>query len=239
MARPLVGITCRHEELDLKRTYHNIHPYDYQFVPFAERVARAGGIPVLLPNIPGLLEPGLWLEKIDILVLSGGEDVHPKHYKEKIRADNLNLRRERDAFELPLVQAFWEEQRPIFAICRGIQVLNVALGGTLYQDLSLFPNATDHTREGHEYERKHTVRIIPDARLAQICGCDEFSVNTSHHQVIKDVAPGLRAVAWSAPDGIIEAVEASDGRPTLGVQWHPEMMSDDTSERLFRQLVKL
>jgi putative glutamine amidotransferase len=240
MAKPLVGITCRHEPWDAERTYHSIYPYDFQFTPYAERVARAGGVPVWLPNVSETLDPPAYLDRIDILLLAGGdEDIHPKHYREEIEVDNLYLREPRDAYELPLIKAFWDGKRPIFAICRGIQALNVALGGTLYQDLAKFPNASEHTRGGKEYTRTHAVRIIPDSTLARISGCDELTVNTAHHQMIKDVAPGLRAVAWSTPDGIIEAVEASDGRPVLGVQWHPEMMDDESSERLFKHLTKI
>jgi putative glutamine amidotransferase len=237
MSKPLVGITCRHEEHDPKRTHHNIYAYDYQFTRFAERVARAGGIPVWLPNIAETLKPAEYLDRVDVLVLSGGEDVHPKRYHEKIDAENLKIREARDAFELALARGFWEQQKPVFAVCRGIQVLNVALGGSLYQDLSMFPNAEQHTRNGNEYLRTHPVRIIPGSRLARVCGCDELTVNTSHHQMIKDIAPGLRAVAWSTPDGIIEGVEAADGRAVIGVQWHPEMMDDEPSNRLFHHVV--
>lgn len=239
MAKLLVGITCRHEAHDANRTDHNIYPYDYQFSSYAHRVARAGGIPVWLPNIADALEPGEWLGKIDVLLLSGGEDVHPERYKEQITADNLRISQDRDGYEFPLIRAFWKEQRPVVAMCRGLQVLNAALGGTLYQDLKQYPNACEHTRTGPEYSRTHSIRIIPDSRLAKICGGDELAVNTSHHQMIKDIAPGLRAVAWSAPDGIIEAVEASDGRPVIGVQWHPEMMDDESSDSLFRTLIEV
>lgn len=239
MAKPLIGITCRHEAHDDKRAYHNIYPYDYQFSQYALRVARVGGIPVWLPNIPDAIDPRDWLDKIDVLLLSGGEDVHPKRYKEKILSDKIKISEDRDRFELPLVQMFWEEQRPVVAMCRGLQTLNVALGGTLYQDLDHYPNACDHTRGGSAYSRTHAIRIMPDSRLAQICGGDEITVNTSHHQMIKDIAPGLRAVAWSAPDGIIEAVEASDGRPVIGVQWHPEMMDDESSDSIFKKLIEV
>ena len=238
MARPLVGITTRYEPYDAERTYHNVYPYDYQFSQYAERVARAGGLPVWIPNVADSLEPEAYLESVDMLLLSGGEDVHPKHYKEEIQTDTMKLREERDRLELPLIRAFWEEKRPVLAVCRGIQSLNVALGGTLYQDLVLFPNAGEHRREGPKYARTHAVRIIPDSTLAQVCGSDELMVNTSHHQMIKDVAPGLRAVAWSAPDGIIEAVESTDERPVLAVQWHPEMMDDESSDRLFKRLIQ-
>jgi len=237
MSKPLIGITCRHEERDPKRTYHNIYAYDYQFTRFAERVAAVGGIPVWLPNISESVDFEDYLKRIDVLLLSGGEDVHPKHYKEKINSDTVKVREARDDFELPLVRAFWEAKKPIFAICRGIQTLNVALGGTLYQDLADFPGAAPHKRNGKEYARTHAVRIIPGSRIAKICGTDELTVNTSHHQMIKDVADGLRAVGWSAPDGIIEAVEATDSRRVFGVQWHPEMMEDDSSDRLFAAMV--
>lgn len=237
MSKPLVGITCRHEPHNPKRKHHNIYAYDYQFVAFATAVAKAGGIPVWLPNVVDSLDAQDYLARIDILLFSGGEDVDPKHYKEEITQDNVIVREARDQFELPLAKAFWDAGKPIFAICRGIQLLNVALGGTLYQDLKQFPNADKHTRDGKEYLRTHPVRIIPGSRLARVCGCDECSVNTSHHQMIKDVAPGLRAVAWSAPDGIIEAVEATDDRRVFGVQWHPEMMDDEPTRRLFQHMI--
>lgn len=238
MAKPLVGITTRYEPYDADRSYHNVYPYDYQFVQYAERIARAGGIPVWIPNVADSLDSEAYLQRIDMLLLSGGEDVHPKYYKEDVQVDNMKLREQRDRTELPLIRAFWEENRPVLAVCRGLQSLNVALGGTLYQDLEQFPNAANHRREGPQYAQTHPVRIIPDSHLAQVVGADELTVNTSHHQMIKDVAPGLRAVAWSAPDGIIEAVEPTDDRPVLAVQWHPEMMDDDSSERLFKQLIQ-
>jgi len=173
-----------------------------------------------------------------VLLLSGGEDVDPSHYREKPSTDTLKVSDERDRFELPLVRAFWNQKRPILAVCRGLQTLNVALGGTLYQDLAQFPHALEHRRDGNKYARTHAVRIMPDSQLANILGTDEFTVNTSHHQMIKDIAEGLRAVAWSAPDGIIEAVEPADERPVLAVQWHPEMMDDAATDRLFKQIVE-
>ncbi len=237
MRKPLVGITTRHEPYDSARKHHNVYPYDYQFSPYAERVARAGGLPVWLPNVAEEVSPELYLERIDVLVLSGGEDVDPRQYGEDHETDTLHISDERDKFELPLVRAFWNEKRPILAVCRGLQTLNVALGGTLYQDLAQFPHASEHRREGRQYGRTHAIRVIPDSRLARVINGDEFTVNTSHHQMIKDIADGLRAVAWSTPDGIIEAVEPADERPVLAVQWHPEMMDDEASDRLFQQIV--
>jgi putative glutamine amidotransferase len=237
MCRPLVGITVRHEPFDAARKHHNVYPYDFQFTSYAERVAKAGGVPVWLPNVTAELDPAWYLERLDALVLSGGEDVDPRHYGEDRATDTLHISDGRDSFELPLVRAFWNEKRPILGICRGLQTLNVALGGTLYQDLSQFPHACDHRRYGREYARMHAVRIIPDSQLAALLGSDEFTVNTSHHQMIKDIADGLRAVAWSTPDGIIEAVEPADDRPVLALQWHPEMMEGEASDRLFGQLV--
>lgn len=237
MRKPLVGITTRHEPFDAARKHHNVYPYDFQFTTYARRVAKAGGLPVWLPNVSDAVDPQAYLERIDVLLLSGGEDVAPGEYGETPSTDTLNVREDRDRFELPLVRAFWNEKRPILAVCRGLQTLNVALGGTLYQDLEQFPNAAEHRRNGREYTRTHEVRIIPDSQLARLVGSDEFRVNTSHHQMIKDIADGLRAVAWSSPDGLIEAVEPTDDRPVLAVQWHPEMMDDEASDRLFKQIV--
>lgn len=237
MRKPLVGITTRHQPYDAARTYHNVYAYDYQFTTYAKRVAQAGGLPIWLPNVTDGTDATEYLNRIDVLLLSGGEDVDPSYYGEKPSTDTLQLSADRDRFELPLVRAFWAEKRPILAVCRGLQTLNVALGGTLYQDLEQFPNASEHRREGRAYGRTHGIRLIPDSQLARLLENDEFTVNTSHHQMIKDTADGLRAVAWSTPDGLIEAVESADDRPVLAVQWHPEMMEDAASDRLFKWIL--
>lgn len=157
------------------------------------------------------------------LVLTGGEDVEPARYGATPHPKLQETDPARDAAELALIAAARERRLPILAICRGIQILNVALGGTLYQDLgSERPGPI-----GHAGDVRHTVRIEPGSLLERTLGTQTATVNSRHHQAIRDLAPGLRAVAW-AEDGLIEAVEPADARAPwmLAVQWHPEDLNE-------------
>ena len=158
------------------------------------------------------------------LVLTGGEDVEPARYGATPHPKLEEPDPGRDAAELALIAAARERRLPILAICRGIQILNVALGGTLYQDLaSERPGPVAHTGD----DVRHTVRIEPGSLLEHTLGTRTATVNSRHHQAICDLAPGLRAVSW-AEDGVIEAVEPADpGAPwMLAVQWHPEDLNE-------------
>jgi putative glutamine amidotransferase len=195
---------------------------------YVHAVARAGLVPLVIPSV---LEPARAVEALDVvrgLVLTGGEDVDPARYG---TAPHPKLERTdpaRDAVEIALVEAARARRLPILAICRGLQLLNVAFGGTLYQDLaSERPGPIPH----QDQAARHAVRIAPGSLLHRTLGATSHSVNSRHHQAVKTLGPGLVATAW-AEDDLIEAVELTD--PTapwlLGVQWHPE----DTGEaRLF------
>jgi putative glutamine amidotransferase len=179
----------------------------------------------------------------DGLVLGGGADVDPARYGQKPRPDaDLELDPERDATEFSLFERAWGEKKPILAICRGLQVANVALRGTLVQDLpSEKPSPIVHSRAGEKSttRREHPVSIIPGTRLAQVAEVPQIEVNSRHHQAILAAAPGLR-VSAQAPDGVIEAVEwdRSD-RWLLAVQWHPENLAGDpVSRRLFAEFAR-
>ncbi|HEX6547840.1 MAG TPA: gamma-glutamyl-gamma-aminobutyrate hydrolase family protein [Candidatus Dormibacteraeota bacterium] len=190
--------------------------------PYLDALARAGAEPVLLetPNLEGF----------DGLLLTGGKDIDPAHYGEA-PDPTTEVDPPRDQFEIPLVEEAISRGLPIFGICRGVQLLNVALGGSLFQDLPHHPPTPKELRS----QPAHPVRIAPDGKLAAIVG-ERLEVNSLHHQAVKDVAPGLRAVAW-AEDGTVEALESPD-HPVLGVQWHPEEMPDAPwSERLFSAFV--
>lgn len=192
---------------------------------YAAAVEAAGGIPVVLP----VLAPekaGEVLAHLQGLLLSGGVDVDPSHYGEDPLPGLGRVTPERDAFELALAREALALGVPVLGVCRGVQVLNVAAGGTLYQDLgSQMGNVLKHRQEAPRWHESHSVRLDPGSRLAAILGVPEVRVNSFHHQAVREVAGGLRAVAW-APDGVIEAVEATgtDHRFALGVQWHPEEM---------------
>jgi putative glutamine amidotransferase len=204
-------------------------------------VAGAGGIPLILSQLIGTGGAGRALEACEGLLLTGGEDLDPAHYGEAPSPALGAVDRERDRFELALFAAARAARLPVLGICRGIQLINVALGGTLYQDLpSERPGSLDHDPPTARDARSHHVRLAPGSRAAQALGVERLVPNSFHHQAVKDLAPALIATGWS-DDGVVEAVE---GRPEdpwlLAVQWHPEEMHADVAapERgLFRALV--
>ena len=181
-----------------------------------------------------LLETSMGVDQalagLDGLLLTGGEDVDPARYGEAAHSTVVDVERARDDFEIGLVNEARTRGLPLFAICRGIQVLNVACGGTLVQDLpSQIPEALDHQRTvppHKSFDLAHEIWIDKDTLLARLMndrlnGADTCDVNSRHHQAVKQVAAGLR-VSATAPDGVIEAVEDLTAPFCLGVQWHPE-----------------
>jgi putative glutamine amidotransferase len=192
---------------------------------YVRSVLAAGGVPLVLSPLMGASFAVRALEGVDGLVLSGGEDLDPSWYGAPPSPFLDPPSRERDLFELALFAAARQRQLPILGICRGIQLINVALGGTLYQDLlSERPGPVEHRPEGARDLRSHRVRIQPGTLAAAALGTTELTVNSSHHQAIKELAPNLLATGWT-DDGLIEAVETSaDGSWLLAVQWHPEEM---------------
>jgi putative glutamine amidotransferase len=190
----------------------------------------AGLVPIVIPPLSDASAARAVIAATDGLVLSGGEDVDPELYGQPRHEHLSTVNRPRDESEIALVHAAREARKPVLAICRGPQLLNVALGGTLIQDIaSLVPGALPHEPEGgHDVRnvRTHEVNIRPGSRVAAAIGETRISVNSLHHQSILVPAPGLRVTA-TAPDGIIEAVESEDDDWwVLAVQWHPEEMSD-------------
>lgn len=231
MTRPLIGITTqRHAGTpEIKRG----RPLYYLDCAYADRVREAGGLPVLLP--PGAVEVEV-LAGLDGLLLSGGEDVDPPLYGEEPLPELGSVDARRDTQELPLARAAADRQVPILAICRGIQVLNVALGGNLYQDLGVqHAGALAHIQQEPVHAASHRVQLAPASLVAGLAGTASLHVNSFHHQAVRDVAPGLHATAW-ADDGVVEAVEGVRGW-TVGVQWHPELQPGAFSSALFQAFV--
>lgn len=191
-------------------------------------VSQAGGVPVILPP---LAESAREMARgIDGLVLSGGSDLDSRYYGEEPLPELGTTIPERDAFETAIVEAALGRGLPVFGICRGLQVLNVALGGTLYQDLPSQLNEAliAHRQRMPKWQWTHEVAVDGDSEIAGIMGSESLRVNSYHHQAIKDLAGPLLAVARSSADGVIEAVEYGDfsERWILGVQWHAEAMCD-------------
>lgn len=208
---------------------------------YIEAVAAAGGVPILIPL--GLDETTLHalVARLDGLVLTGGGDIAGQYYNSEHTDFIFDVDTDRDRVELFLAREAVAQKKPLLAICRGHQMLNVALGGTLYEDvMEWMPGAIRHDFFG-EFPRNHqahTVGIEPGSKLAQTLGRREATVNSLHHQGIRDLAPGLVAAAH-APDGLIESVEAVGHPYALGVQWHPENLihDDPVMLSLFRGLV--
>ncbi len=190
-------------------------------------VAQAGGIPMVLPPLPGTAEEVAG--NIDGLLLCGGSDLDPAYYGEKPIPELGMTLPERDSFEMALVEQALERGVPVFGICRGLQVLNVALGGTLYQDLpsQLHPDLIAHRQQMPKWQWTHEVEAEGGSEIVKIMGTDDLRVNSYHHQAIKDLAEPLTAIAY-ASDGVIEAIESRDltKRWIVGVQWHAEAMRD-------------
>jgi putative glutamine amidotransferase len=208
---------------------------------YTQAVARAGGMPVIIPL--GLPEAGLResLTRLDGLLLTGGGDIAPERYDSRPHPLVAEVDRGRDQEEIQLFHDAMQMELPILGICRGLQVINVASGGTLYEDI--LDQRPDSFKHQYSIEKPrtylaHTVQLDGSGRLPSILGGPEIQVNSLHHQGIRRLAPGLEATAC-APDGLIEAIEVPDHRFALAVQWHPEWMQDDAGmRRLFEEFVR-
>ena len=200
---------------------------------YLDALREAGAIGVVLPYSESPAVINGYASTYDGFLFSGGVDLDPIYYGEEKRFDSVEIDAERDRFELLLMEAIADTGKPILGICRGIQLLNVAYGGSLIQHM-----------EGHSQAQKgnvctQSVRIDRDSKLYQILRKEEIQTNTFHHQAVKAVAPAFRAVAWSE-DGTVEAIESETHPYIIGVQWHPELLSETESHAraLFSSFVK-
>ena len=232
MGQPLVGVTVgsRMDKGGLLRYAINR--------PYVTTLRGAGADVALLPAGPLPSEESL--RRFDGFLLPGGSDVHPRRYGEKPRPELGGVDEELDQLELSLGLWAAERGRPVLGICRGHQVVNVALGGTLYQDIEA-DGASPHQHAvpvelGRDH-LDHWIDVEPDSRLRQVVGAASLQVNSAHHQAVKRVAAGLRVSARSRDDRIVEALESIDGR-ILTVQCHPEELTAAWSRALFRAFVQ-
>ena len=224
---PSIGLTGRREHVR-DRTVHVVD------TDYAEAVVEAGGLPVLVPPITPEQMPA-YLDRLDGLVVTGGGDVDPAQYGAAPSPLVGGVDPVRDAAELALLHAAIERRMPVLGICRGCQVMNVALGGTLIVHL---PDVTDlpHLVPEARHEAVHEVWPVAGSQLADAIGEEVLPVNSIHHQAVWDLAPGVRPVAWAA-DGVVEAIE-TEGAPAFGVQWHPENLQRYPRQRaLFEWLI--
>jgi putative glutamine amidotransferase len=235
---PYIGITC-----GTFRDRDWCPPSIGHRKTYIDAVVAAGGAPVLVPLVDDERVLRAIYDRLDGLLLAGGNDIAPEEYGEAPSAQLGTVDLLRDRVELPLMRWAAEDGKPVLGICRGIQVMNVALGGTLYQDIptevaqEIVHNAS-YLNENWAF-MVHELQLDPGSQLAQLFGTTSFPVNSLHHQSIKRIAPGLHAVGW-APDGVVEAVEGNNGHFLVGVQCHPEALQAEADQRwqtLFRSFV--
>ena len=211
---------------------------------YAEAVRRGGHVPFVLPFTDKAEVCRQMLDRIDVLLLTGGGDLGARHFGCEPSPFDSAENADRDSFELLLFGEACRMRKPVAGICRGMQVINVAMGGTLWQDLS-FKRADDkemdqtyveHQCPDRKWEGVHVVRVSPYSRLYEVLDADSVMVNSTHHQAIRDLGKGLDAVALS-DDMVIEAIEGDD-LPIAAVQWHPERLVGQPFDRLFEQIKK-
>jgi len=220
MKPPIIGIT-------VSQVYKNHRYYNQNPSAYSEAVIRAGGLPMLIPVKFPIQHASRILAKLDGLLLSGGGDVDFRLFNGEAHPTIEGVCEERDLLEIELLKSAIEAKKPVLGICRGIQLINVALGGTLYTHIpAQFKTDIVHNtpeENGHD-NLVHDIELDPNSKLGKIIGMNLFSVNSFHHQAIQNVAPKL-VVTAHATDGLIEAVElADDPFGVIGVQWHPECL---------------
>ncbi|KXT85508.1 gamma-glutamyl-gamma-aminobutyrate hydrolase family protein [Streptococcus oralis] len=226
MARTVVGVAANLCPVDAEGK--NIH--SSVSCKFAESIRQVGGLPLVIPVGDESIVRD-YVEMIDKLILTGGQNVHPQFYGEKktIESDDYNL--VRDEFELALLREALHQNKPILAICRGVQLVNVAFGGTLHQEI-----------EGHwqglPFGTSHSIETVEESVVAKLFG-KESQVNSVHRQSIKDLAPNFRVTAVDPRDQTIEAIESVDEHRIIGLQWHPEFLvnEEDGNLELFEYLL--
>lgn len=232
MKKPLIGLTPSHQtdtnDLQMRPTY-------------LKALTAAGAIPVVLPLTADRGDLRQLADILDGFLFTGGPDVHPFRFGEETQAHCGSVSAARDEMELSLLPLVMEAGKPILGICRGVQLLNISLGGTIWQDIPSqveadFPLA--HAQPFDYTLPSHTVTVTPNSRLAEITKTETLPVNSMHHQAVKDTAPGLTVSAVSS-DGLTEALEMADYPFFLGVQWHPEYLweKQEAAARLFSAFV--
>jgi putative glutamine amidotransferase len=234
MAKPLIGVTTRNGK-DSNGNPTTVIGHNY-----IRAVAGAGGLPFLIPSMLNEEDFRDIYSRLDGILFTGGGDVSLEYFSGSDHPRIGEIDKLRDLTEITLLRTAADDGKPMLGICRGAQVMNVALGGTLYTHIpDQLKNALDHDYPGDLREvLVHPVNVDESAKAAEIFGETLLHVNSLHHQGIKDIAPGLKASGY-APDGLVEVIEISDHPYAVAVQWHPEWLQDQPAmRRLFKTFVE-
>ena len=226
--RPRIGITC-----DVRTEKR---PLAFVFASYVRCVEQAGGLPLAIPPLEDASSVGQILEAVDGIVIVGGEDLDPRLYGEEPLSTHEPLPKWREEFDLALGRALLASDHPVLGVCYGCQLLAVVAGGALWQHL---PAQVGETvpHSGHYPDLpRHDVQVKAGSKLHRLLGTERIVVNSAHHQAIKRLGAGLRANGL-APDGVVESFEGETDRYLYGVEWHPELLDDEPSRRLFAGLV--
>jgi len=222
MKKPVIGVTTLNWPVPIASQVLNVQG---MFESYIQAVDAAGGIPLLIPLTLTEADLLTLYARLDGVLVPGGGDIDPRHYGEARHPKTNDIDDHRDRIELTLTRQAVDGGKPFFGICRGVQVFNVALGGTLHQDIpSDFPEALGHYYIPPTFPREHIaheIQVAEESLLARCLGTPIVRVNSRHHQSVKTLAPRLEIVAH-APDGVVEAIELPGHPFALGVQWHPE-----------------
>ena len=233
--KPLIGITCNYDYRDGLGTASGVgavgQDWNYVAGDYVYILEKAGATPVLIPQYKDLENARLFLEQLDGVLISGGHDVGPQLYGAFPKPYCGMIFSMRDRQDIEVTNWALEKDIPLFGICRGIQILNVARGGTLYQDLEI-EGGFEHHHDGERYPRNtpwHTVSFGEGSPLREIYGKEQVLVNSYHHQAVKDPGKNVRVIA-SSTDGVSEGIIVDGCRFAMAVQWHPEMMFDSEEQ---------
>lgn len=240
MMKPVIGVTPDFNAGD-RKDMGGSEPTYFLRARYIRAIEEVGGVPLVLPLVAAAADRRRLLDSVDGILLTGsGPDLPPGLYGEKQRYKFSLVSERRADFELEMVRQARRRDLPLLGICGGMQTVNVACGGSLFQDIpAQLPRAMDHRQKTKAVSVSHVVTVLPKSLLKQIIGKQTLMVNSSHHQSVKAVAPSLIASAV-APDGIIEAIESPTHRFLLAIQWHPEFLFDRhmAHRRLFEALLR-
>lgn len=237
MKKPIIGISTS----VIIETSNPFSGYERIYVnkDYVDAVIKNGAIPLMIPFTDDINVIKEQIKSIDGLILSGGHDVYPINYNEEPSQKLGQVFPERDLFDMTLLSEAKKLNLPILGICRGMQLINVAEGGSLYQDLSYIPGEViKHSQNDKPYYKTHSLILEKGTKLHEIMGLDSCLINSFHHQTVKDVAPGF-VVSGRAKDGVVEAIESINYSFLIGLQWHPEMLhkNDELANNIFKALI--